>query len=76
MGSVDLSHGTLESDEGVPGVRAEGLSNRLESPRAHRQVGERSLYSRVEGFKAAGTERDSAAGAWRLSLRKQGLTEK
>lgn len=47
MGSVDLSHGTLESDEGVPGVRAEGLSNRLESPRAHRQVGERSLYSRA-----------------------------
>lgn len=24
MGSVDLSHGTSESDEGVPGVQAEG----------------------------------------------------
>lgn len=75
MGSVDLSHETLESDEGVPGVRAEGPSNHLESPCAHRQAGGK-VSSRVEGFKAAGTERDSTAGAWRLSLRKQGLTEK
>ena len=62
MWSVDLSHGTLESDEGVPGV----LAGRTLQPSGDTMCSSpgkgKALYSRVEGFKAADTGCDCRWG--------------